>query len=768
MIFYNALKSGNQMSFVENQYDESYFQKTETIFSQCNGYMGVRACFETDTLHQTRGMFVSGLYNKAYIGEVTELINCPDIIGMKITINEKSFHLDTCTILDYQRKLNVTNGELSIRVLCELKDKTRFYFHSNRFVSLDEKNLFCHKVTIEPLEVSMNVTIETGINGQITNSGVSHFQQVESRVYDKKYMHLVGRTNEDYVSVLTHCKSSLPCISKVDFVLKRRSIAGKYKFLIQPKETLSFEKISYITTSFDQTSIDAQALSNNLNIACEKGFDRLLEVHNEKFAAYFNKARITIDGVSVEEEAAILFAQYHLLGMTPFYTDQFSVGAKGLTGEGYKGHVFWDTEIFVMPFFVYLFPDIAKNLATFRHRGLAGARQKANAYGYQGAMFPWESARDGSEETPLYAALNIHTGKAAKVWSGIKEHHVTADIVYAIWEYYTWTKDQEFMDKFGYEVIFEGAKFWQSRAILKNGRYEILDIIGPDEYTEHVDNNAYTNYMVYHCVQLALTLFNSIKEKNKEVFHRLNKSLGLESASILWVEFLSKLYLPKVNENQIVPQDDTFLQKSTLPNIEKYRNSKQKQSVLLDYSRNEVIDKQVLKQADVVMLMNLLPNLFDKDVVKKNVLFYEERTIHDSSLSLCAHAIACAHIKEKDMAYDFFMKALEIDLDENPNDTTDGIHAASLGGILNCLIKGFAGVSHTADYIEFSPCLPDKWKKMTFTLSILQTDVKVIITSDLLSLTAVTPLSSTVEIKVGETIYKLDDEITIRLIKEEE
>ena len=168
----------------------------------------------------------------------------------------------------------------------------------------------------------------------------------------------------------------------------------------------------------------------------------------------WRQARIEIDGASPEEEAAVSFAQYHLLGMMPWHSTDCCIAAKGLTGEGYKGHVFWDAEIFILPFFQYVFPQAARNLLEFRYKGLDGAREKAEAYGYKGAMYPWEAAVTGREETPLYAALNIHTGKANKVWSGIKEHHVTADIAYAVWQYYSVTGDRAFMERFGYEINF--------------------------------------------------------------------------------------------------------------------------------------------------------------------------------------------------------------------------------------------------------------------------------------------------------------------------
>ena len=197
------------------------------------------------------------------------------------------------------------------------------------------------------------------------------------------------------------------------------------------------------------------------------------------------------------------------------------------------------------------------------------------------------------------------------------------------------------------------------------------------------------------------------KEENKFIEANKDNILGLE-------EFVRNIYIPQVNKDGIIPQDDTFLSKKELPDIDKYKNSQVKQSVLLDYTRDQVVDTQAIKQADVVMLLNLFPQLYSPDIVKKNVLFYEKRTLHDSSLSYCAHAQACANIGELDMAENFFKKALEVDLVDNPYDSTDGLHAAAMGGIYNCLIQGFAGVSADDSALYITPHLPKEWKKMEF------------------------------------------------------
>lgn len=762
MIYYKVEKQGDQISLVEDQLDKKYTLKTETVFSQCNGYIGVRASHETKMLVGYRGMFVAGLFHQAGEHEVTELINCPDLVEMDIRINGEPLNLETCQITSFRRRLNLMTGELHTVLKCNLETAKGITLDTRRFASMDDRHLFCHQVNITVQEPAA-VEIGTGINGQITNSGVSHFDNVVARVFDKKYMYTENSCDDGQVlHVMTVCCDKFEQSPVPVFGLKRRSVAGTYKYAIKANETLGFAKYSYILTGIEQAQSPCAKMQVRLAECEALGYEELLAAHTETFAKLWKFARVEIKGASSEEEAALCFAQYHLFGMTPFDTDQYSVGSKALTGEGYKGHVFWDTDLFVMPFFTSTFPEAARNLLKYRYHGLEGARAKAKDYGYKGALYPWETAqKDGYEVTPLYAALNIHTGVAAKVWSGIKEHHITADVIYAVWSYWILTGDDSFIDQYGYEMFIETAMFWCTRAtfIEANNRYEILDVIGPDEYTEHVDNNAYTNYLAAENVAIALKAMNELKEKNPARYAEFDQRYNLDEQFKVWEDFLTHIYLPAPNADGLIPQDDTFLSKPELPNVKKYQDSKIKQEVLLDFSREEVIDRQAIKQADVVMLLNIYPDKFDAETVMKNVRYYEARTLHDSSLSYSSHAIACAAIGDTKMAYKFFQKAMEVDLDTNEKDSLDGIHSASLGGIWNCIINGFAGVKYHQDYIEICPHLPAEWEEINFYMQFKGQGLRIRVDREKVVISKDEPAAGrSVHFKVNDQIVEIEDE----------
>lgn len=762
MIHYETEKKEERLWLREKDFSPRFELKTESVFSQCNGYMGVRAAHPFSLIQENRGMFLCGAFNQAYEDEVTELVNCPDVTWFGLTIDGEEIHPEGSRMLSCTRSFDIHSGELQMVYLFELKSGEKVQITNRRFASQDNIHLFVQDFQIKFLDKShRKLCLKTGINGQKTNSGVSHFRKVDCRVYERKQMGIRGELEDNAVLVLTECNARIGNVDHIDFGLGRRCIYETISMLPDENGEVVLEKITYISQTDDENS--SRNRSQILTYAAKEGYDKLFERHSEKMRRFWERSTLKIEGISLEEEAAICFAQYHIQGMTPWHTSHSSIAAKGLTGEGYKGHVFWDTELFIFPSLLFTYPEIARNLLEFRYRGLEGARKKARSYGFEGAMFPWEAAKTGEEETPLYAALNIYTGKANKVWSGIKEYHVTADIVYALNQYYEVTKDQKFMDRYGYEIAFEAAQFWYSCAKWDDDhkKFGIYDIIGPDEYTEHVDNNAYTNYMAAYCVRIAGKYAKDLQGRNPKLYQRFNQTLGLEKRRTNWENFLSQIYLPVPNQDGIIPQDDTFLSKPCLDNIEKYKKSQIKQVVLLDYSRDEVVNMQVLKQADVVMLLNLFPHMVPEELVRKNVLFYEARTIHDSSLSYCAHAQACAAIGAMDLAEDFFEKSLVIDLDDNPYDTTDGVHSASLGGVWNCLVFGFAGVHYEGEILYLQPHMPAHWKSMEFQLRIAGQTVHFQITGQKVRLSCEETLEIPIHVKIEDQEYSFTGEMEI-------
>lgn len=670
-----------------NQFDEEMLNKEAALMTTGNGYLGVRGVHEEKYRNQDRGFFVRGIFDRTVGTEAAELVNLPDITELELRINGELFSLNSPQVTDYQRFLDLSTGELIRSLKWQTEQGDRFKIINKRIVSQKNKEQIAFQLIVEPLDNDCEISVKTGIDGQVSNGGNQHLIERDIRVYDERVLVAEYETIESHLTLGLAMRLNKRGIISA----KNRKVQTSIQEACQKNAPFIFEKVVYIFSSLEN---DYPQEAVKKAAEREIPYEQIAKTVKDSWDDFWSEHRVVIDSQNTFDQLALDFCCYHLQIMTPD-DPQFSVAAKGLTGEGYKGHVFWDTEIFILPFFLHNEPAIAKNLLKYRYFRLAGAKEKARQNNYLGALFPWESALTGYEETPKYAAINIRTGKRQIISSAVAEHHIVADIAYAVMDLYQTTTDQDFMDQYGKPLLKETALFWISRGVEVNGRIEIHDVIGPDEYTEHVDNNAYTNYLAAYNVRSAL-----------------DQQVGDEKLQQQFAHFLDKLYLPTINEVGLIPQDDTFLSKPVI-DLSKYKEQAGNQLILTDYSRQEVIDQQILKQADLVMLFYLQPHLFDFETIKKNLYYYEDRTIHDSSLSKAIHAIVAARINEAEWAYEMFQAACRIDLNDRPHTSDEGIHGAALGAVWLAAIFGFAGITK-GEILEINPQLPKAWKKIKF------------------------------------------------------
>jgi hypothetical glycosyl hydrolase len=730
----------------DNNFDLHSLNKFSSVMALGNGYLGVRAAHEEDYTGQIRGMYVAGVYNKATANETSDLVNLPDIAGMLIEIDGKNFSMLEGEVLSYERVLSLETGELRREFIWKNKTGTRFRFVFQRFAAKDNLHLLASKVTVTSLDKPARIKIITGINAQQTNFGRQHLIEESVRVFNEEILQGIYQTTETGITISIAARIHAPAESRISFFAKNRQLNATIVGDLAKDEPFVFEKIGTVYTSLECTDPDRDSLKD-LKSNSLLGYEALLEKSARKWREFWQQKRIEITSTDEFDQTAMDFALYHMEIMTPAHDERFSVGAKGLTGEGYKGHVFWDTEIFIAPFHLFTEPETAKKLLRYRYLHLQQAKEKAAQNGYEGALFPWESALSGKEETPEFAAINIRTGTRQKVASALSEHHIVADIAFAVVQYFQNTLDEAFMRNEGLALLKETAQFWMSRAVEEGDKLSIKDVIGPDEYTEHIDNNAYTNYMAYYNVEQALYFMDQFQDADEQLVSRGK-------------DFLNTLYLPKPNENKIIPQDDTFLSKPEI-DLTPYKQTQGSQAILLDYSRSEVNEMQILKQADTVMLLYLFPDLFPKEVVAKNLHYYEEHTIHDSSLSKAIHAIVAARCEDDEAAYRFFKEACLIDLGPNPHSSDEGIHAASLGAIWLTAMFGFANMSQRMGRLTFNPKLPKNWSELVFPLTYQGRKLKVKLTHEYFEITKLSGLDLAIEINGRD--YLLSDRIEVEI-----
>lgn len=732
--------TGAETSWIieETSFHEKYTGKCEAIFTQGNGYLGLRNSLEERYVDTVRGMFITGTFNKASKEEATELPNVSDIVNMEIELNGERFSMTEDNLKEYSRTLNLYTGETCRNVLWEGKngDVVQLSFH--RFVSYKNVHVIGAYVEIKPVNYDVKATVVSGINAQVTNNGAQHLTEVSKRAFDEKYLQMGMVTTESEVAIAVSTvhdvfldgeKTEETAYKIVD---DRRKIHAKIQLDIPKGETARVEKISTVHSSRDleytgsgkepdKETVYANGLENLKEAEC-KEYRTLLQESKEVWEAIWKKQDIVIDSREDDAQVAVRFALYHLQIMVRKEDNRVGIGAKALSGEGYKGHSFWDTETFIFPYFQMTEPEVARTLLEFRYKGLYGARKKAKENGYKGAMYPWEAAwiSDG-EVTPYVIGVNVHTGESMICLTGVIEQHITSDIIFALWQYYTATGDQDFMDRYGYEMIIETARFWNSRLewIEENGRYEIRDVIGPDEYKEHVDNNAYTNYMAHANMRLAVQVIGLICGEKKDLYGKMQKLMQEEGTSLEQLEIelkdkLEKLYLPQPDERTgIIPQFDGYFGLKEI-DLSAYKKASVVGTIYNDYSFEDVQNMQAGKQADIVELLYQMEDITTPENKAENYAYYEARTLHDSSLSKAIHSITACDLGMDKEAYDMFMSAAFTDLGQEMKSSDAGIHSANMGGVWQDVVMGFGGVRIHDGHLRIRPNCPKQWEKFTY------------------------------------------------------
>ncbi|MBU4562795.1 glycoside hydrolase family 65 protein, partial [bacterium] len=638
-----------------------------------------------------------------------------------------------------------------------------------RFVSLDNIHFAALKVKIIPLNYSGAIEIWSGINGQTTNSGVQHFKEGRLRFSYEGIISMTSRAQESNIGVAIAAKHLFSLNGKIlkvkeEVGSKRRKIFLSSRYKIKQNEELSFVKMVTVYTTRDVDFKEKERVSDkeiekaavdNLKKLIETGYNNLFEAHKERWNQLWEQIDITLDGPDFDQ-LAIRFSQFHIYQMTPVHDERLSIAAKGLSGEGYKGHIFWDMEIFILPFLIYTFPEIAKRLLFYRYHFLDGAREKAKENGFEGAMYPWECADTGCEVTPKWGGVDFKTGKPQRIWTGELEQHITCDIVYSIWHYFQATCDYDFMYNYGLEIILETSRFWASRLEYnpEKDQYEINDVTGPDEYSEHINNNTFTNYMVKWQLNKTIQFSEWVKMNQLEVWKKVTSKIKFTFNELSdWKEKADKIYIAMDKASGFIHQYEGFTDKKEV-DLLKYKGKVG--AIAQDYNWEEITQMQVLKQSDIIMLLYLLGDDFSQETKRLNWDYYEPKTLHDSSLSPSIHAIVALDIEDVEKGYEYFERSIRIDLGENLKSSWDGLHAASLGGNWQAVVNGFGGVRITnKGRLRINPHLPEKWKNLKFKINWRGEKYSIEITKNKITLKPLSSISRSLLVEIYGKDYFL-------------
>ncbi|KQQ18827.1 kojibiose phosphorylase [Methylobacterium sp. Leaf122] len=439
------------------------------------------------------------------------------------------------------------------------------------------------------------------------------------------------------------------------------------------------------------------------------GWRAILKAHESAWDAHWSDSGIVIDGDD-DLQRALRFAVYHLTSAANPSDDRVSIGARALTGDAYFGHVFWDTEIYLLPFYTAVWPEAARALLMYRFHTLPGARAKATLGGWRGALYPWESADTGEETTP--DSVLGPDGKPIEILTGKMEHHISADVAYAVWQYWRATGDDDFFRDAGAEILLETARFWASRAVAEaDGRRHIRHVIGPDEYHEDVDDNAFTNVMARWNIGCALEALDLLRKSWPDRAEALRDKLALDDRELDdWRDAVARIVTGLDPATGLYEQFAGFHGLKQL-NVADYVDHALPIDVVI--GREQTQSSQVIKQADVVALIALVPQEFPGQGAEINFHHYEPRCAHGSSLSAAMHARVAARLGASDTALRYMRETASLDLDLDPN-SAGGVRIAGLGGLWQAAILGIAGLNLAGDTLELDPKLPPQWDTLSF------------------------------------------------------
>lgn len=710
----------------ETQFSIDTNYRNETIFTLANGYIGMRGTFEErysgPKNTSFNGTYINGFYEihdivypeggyGLQIGET--MLNVADSKIIKLYVDGEEFDLLQGKILFYERVLDMKKGFVERKVKWESPTGKILEVKIKRIVSLNRQHLAAISFTMQPVNFTGKIRFVSAIDGNVSNINDSEDVRVGSnlkgkvlKTIDKSVEGLKGwivqKTQKSNFSYACAIDNVLVADSKYEVSNSLEEDGVKVIVDLEAEKGTSYtlnKFISYYTSKdFDENKLVALALEE-IEKAKNDGFETIEKEQEEFLNSFWKDADVIIEGDKALQQG-IRFNEFHLL-QSVGRDGKTNIAAKGLTGEGYEGHYFWDSDIYIMPFFLYTKPEIAKALVMYRYNLLDAARSRAKELGHKGALYPWRTI-DGPECSAYFPA-------------GTAQYHINADIVYALKRYVEATNDVDFLYDYGCEILFETARFWEDLGAyipLKGNKFCINCVTGPDEYTALVDNNAYTNYMAKMNLEYAYDIANKMKKEVPQKYQKVASKLNLKDEEIVaWKKAADNMYLPYSKELDIIPQDDSFLYKERITVDE---IPEDQFPLLLHWHYLNIYRYQICKQPDVLLLMFLQREKFTKDELKKNYDYYEPITTHDSSLSPAIFSILANEIGYTDKAYKYFMMTARMDLDDYNDNVKDGIHAASMAGTWSAVVNGFGGMRVYTNELHFEPRLPKEWNLLSF------------------------------------------------------
>ena len=718
----------------EQEFQKENNYRNETTFALSNGYIGTRGTFEEaypfDIDTGLEGNFVNGFYESEHIryGEANfgspllsqSLLNLPNLKETRVLLDGELFSMKEGSVEEYKRTLHMKEGVLERTLVWMSPKGKKTKIRISRLVSFARKNIMviCYEVT--PLNYSGSIEFVSKLSADVENHTRKTNPIVDYGPFGRRLekrnlwakedrLYYEGETIGSHLTMA--CGSAHTILSqketvKADWKADMGELEASLSCTLEGTEgeSIVLEKFICYTTQLDMPKEELEVfVTEELNRARQEGYSYLEERQKEYMESFWKIADVRIKGNEALQQG-IHFNLFHII-QSAGRDGRTGMGAKGLSGEGYEGHYFWDTEMYVLPVLVYTEPEAARHLLDYRYSTLDQARSRARILGHEkGALYPWRTIN--GEEASTYYPL------------GTAQYHINGDISYALSLYLQVTGDVEYLKEKGAEILIETARVWAdvgSFAKCKGGKYCICDVTGPDEYNVLVDNNFYTNLMARENLRDAVNAVEYLETHAPECLKALEEKLEFSTEeTLLWKEIIEKMYFPYDEERQVYPMDDGFMMRK--PWDENKIPPEKRAWLYENYHPLFIMRHRMSKQADAILGMYLHSNLFTKEEIKRNYDFYQEVTLHHSSLSTCIFGIVACSIGYLEEGYEYFSQSARMDLDDYHNNFYAGIHAANMAGTWQAIVNGFAGVRCQNSKLTFEPSIPEEWEEYAFRL----------------------------------------------------
>lgn len=665
-------------------YNRKDYTHHGNMFLTGNGAMGVRGTLCEYRKEYMPAINLGGVYDQVGDGW-REPVNAPNGLFAQLIVNGEKLFLPENTYSAHNVSLNIYDGVYQ-RETCYTTAKGNVTFSEERMVSQANPNLILQCLTVQTVQAA-EVCVHTEIDVDVWDINGPHLEQMVCD-YEDGTCFVSAVTHEKGMHIATQETAEYTFSTSENIAVGETSIARNICFTAEAGETYRIYRKILVTTD------EAKDMSALGSYAEEKA------KHIAKWHEIWDMSYIEIEGDEAAERA-LNYSIYHLNCIAPRHSESMSIAARGLSGQVYKGAVFWDTEMFMLDYYLYTEPKIARTLVKYRIDTLGGARKKAKSYGWDGAFYAWESQEGGYDACSDYNVVDVFTKRPMRTFFKDKQVHISAAVVYALDKYVRITGDTSVLDEGGYDVIRECARFYRSLLLKKvdSEAYEIHDVIGPDEYHERVNNNAYTNAMARFVLRAAAKYLNERE----------------------YAELAEKIYIPQANQDGVIEQFDGYFDLEDC-SIEEVRSRLLDPKEYWGGAYGVASHTQVIKQADVVAMLAMLSEEFSDETKRVNLKFYEPRTEHGSSLSACMYSLLSCKTGDAEFAYPFFMKSAEADLHSGGKEWAGliyigGTHPASEGGAWMVAVFGFAGLEIKDGEIVCNPHLPKQWKSMKFKIN---------------------------------------------------